>query len=120
MWMHRVVYGDRHGAHALLAHSMTQSDNMPFLHQLEGTTDRAGTPPPGMEWAPYLSGYPHGRFYVLSRTFPHETASRLGMVRTYALLVATENVGSITALRDLVRLLPSDLVDSREFAATPV
>jgi len=103
--IHQALYGEEQGAHTLLRHSiLNASEEVPFK-QLLGVTDRFGSPPPGVQWTPYMSGYPYRNFYVLSRTFPDVGASRPGMVLTHALLVPLEELSKHSVLSHITQLL---------------
>ncbi len=106
MLVHVATYGDRNGAHVLLA--KTAADASPF-RELMAYTDKAGNPPLEVFWEPYVSGYPFEHYYIISKTFPDPTASRLGMVFTYALVMDREAASQLPDLSVLLRALPETL-----------
>lgn len=109
MRIHQALYGEEQGAHTLLRHSILDaSEEVPFK-ELIGVTDRFGSPPPGVQWTPYMSGYPYRNFYVLSRTFPDVGASRPGMVLTHALIVPLQELSVYSVLSHVTQLLLTEI-----------
>ena len=109
MLIHQAIYGDRGGAHVLLAAS--SKSNVPFA-QLVVRTDQPGTPvSKGFTWKPYISGFAFGDWYVLGRSFPDPHASRGGMVRTHLLAAPLEEVSELQNLARLLDHLPKTLED---------
>jgi hypothetical protein len=88
------------------------------LQALETLTDIVSTPPPGIEWMPYLSGYRYEKWYVLTRTYPDITASRSGMVRTYALIFPLNEVIIYSDIDYLISLLPTELTENQLYINT--
>src|SRR5205823_6529481 len=71
-------------------------------------TDRPpGHLPPNLQWQPYVSGYSFEDNYILTRTFPDETASRSGMVLTHALVFGLEELILVSDLNPALQLLPT-------------
>jgi hypothetical protein len=102
---HQAVYGEVNGAHALVAKS--SDARSPFL-ELTSHSDRPpGLLPPNVVWEPYVSGHPLGDYYILSITFPDETASRPGMVITHALIFKTTEFAILDDLSLALQLLPA-------------
>ena len=76
-------------------------------------SDLSGYLPHGSDFSHYDTGYPCGRFYVLSRTWPDRKGKRSGTVFTHSLLIprsACVEIRSLTSLTSYFRL-PSHPVD---------
>ena len=99
----QALYGDYHGGHALLASSGDEAVSTGIVQRL----DLPDTAPPGVEWSPFLRGFPYGDMYVLSRTFQDSRASRGGMVVSHALLAPLDEIAETQNLAPLLRLLAS-------------
>ena len=99
----QALYGDYHGGHALLASSGDEAVSKGIVQRL----DLPDTAPPGVEWSPFLRGFPYGDKYVLSRTFQDTRASRGGMVFSHALLAPRDGIAETKDLEPLLRLLAS-------------
>ena len=110
MVIHQALYGERGGAHRLLAKSSNEKE--PFS-KLETHTDRPGDPPSGYEWKPFVSGFALGTHWVFTKTFPDTTATRPGMVLTHALIMPLDDLIQLADIGPLLALLP-DLLPSRE------
>ncbi len=102
----RAVFGERNRGHALLAHTGLSHE---LQAELPSRTDVPAGAPPGIEWEPFISGYPVRDAYVLSRTFPDPGASRPGMVLTHALVMPLADIGDVVDLSDCLALLPTYL-----------
>ena len=100
---HQALYGDVNGAHALIAKSSEAKS--PFLELTRRTDRPSGYLPPDLRWQPYVSGYAVENRYVLTKTFPDETASRAGMVITHALVFSLEELTSVTNLTPVLQSL---------------
>ena len=99
----QALYGDDHGGHALLVSSGDEAVSTGIVQRL----DLPDTAPPGVEWSPFLRGFPHGDKYVLSRTFQDTRASRGGMVISHALLAPLDEIAETQNLAPFVGLLAS-------------
>ena len=96
----QALYGDDRGGHALLASSGVDAVSTEIVHRL----DLPDTAPPGVEWSPFLRGFPYGDRYVLSRTFHDTGASRGGMVFSHALLAPLDDMMESPNLEPLLGL----------------
>jgi hypothetical protein len=85
--IYQAIYGEKQKGHSFLAASPGAPD---ICKEIRPFTDRPSYVPPGIVWTPYLSGYPHKQFYILSRTFPDTQVTRPGMVFTHCLLLPIE------------------------------
>lgn len=97
-------FGEIHGGHALLG----CSDDEPSEYtDVVSKTDKPGYSPPGLEWPPFVSGFPlHGHYYVV-KTFPDPSASRSGMVFSYSLRVTLDEISEQANFREILDLLPA-------------
>ena len=84
MQIEQALYGECRGGHSLLASSGDDAVSTGIVQRL----DLPDTAPPGVEWSPFLRGFPYEDRYVLSRTFHDTGASRGGMVFSHALLAS--------------------------------
>jgi hypothetical protein len=90
----QAAYGELNKGHALLAASPGATISSSIINQM----DLRGSVPPGVNWEPYFSGFPHGQFYVLARTAPDHSAVRPGMVRSRALIGPLDKVERIESI----------------------
>ena len=103
MRIEQALYGEDRGGHSLLASSGDDDVSAAIIHRL----DLPDAAPPGVEWSPFLGGFPHQGRYVLSRTFRDTSASRSGMVFSHALLARLDEIVDTADLRPLLKLLAS-------------
>ena len=101
MQIEQALYGEFRGGHSLLASSGDDAVSTGIVQRL----DLPDTAPPGVEWSPFLRGFPYEDRYVLSRTFHDTGASRGGMVFSHALLVPLDEIGETPDLGPLLKLL---------------
>lgn len=100
MQIEQALYGEYRGAHSLLAASGDDEVSVEIVQRL----DLPDTAPPGVEWSPFLRGFPYRDRYVLSRTFRDTGASRGGMVFSHALLARLDEIVETADLRPLLEL----------------
>ena len=103
MQIEQALYGECRGGHSLLASSVDDAVSTAIVQRL----DLPDTVPPGVAWSPFLRGFPYEDRYVLSRTFRDTGATRGGMVFSHALLAPLDEIGEISDLRPLLKLLAS-------------
>ena len=103
MQIEQALYGECRGGHSLLASSGDDAVSTGIVQRL----DLPDTAPPGVEWSPFLRGFPYEDRYVLSRTFRDTDAMRGGMVFSHALLAPLDEMGEMSDLRPLLKLLAS-------------
>lgn len=101
MKVEQAIYGEVRGGHAL----RLASDRGRTPADLASRLDLPDTAPSGVEWSPFVSGFPHGDRYVLARTFADPTASRAGMVLSHAVIAPLVEVAARADLRPLFALL---------------
>ena len=101
MQIEQALYGECRGGHSLIASSGADAVSTGIVQRL----DLPDTAPPGVEWSPFLRGFPYEDRYVLSRTFHDTSASRGGMVFSHALLAPLDEIGETPDLGPLLKLL---------------
>ena len=100
MQIEQALYGEYRGAHSLLAASGDDEVSVEIVQRL----DLPDTAPPGVEWSPFLRGFPYRDRYVLSRTFRDTGASRGGMVFSHTFLARLDEIVETADLRPLLEL----------------
>ena len=103
MRIEQALYGEHRGGHSLLASSGDEDVSAAIVQHL----DLPDAAPPGVEWSPFLGGFPYQGRYVLSRTFRDTGASRSGMVFSHALLARLDEIVDTPDLRPLLKLFAS-------------
>lgn len=106
MIVHQAIFGEKNKAHNLLAKS--SKDQEPFV-RLIGRSDLPSSPPPNINWQPYISGFSLNKYYVFSITFPDSSTSRGGMVFTHALILDLNEAIIINNLNNILKFLPSSI-----------
>lgn len=101
MRVEQAVYGEVRAGHAL----RLATDSGRVSSELTSRLDLPDTAPPGVNWSPFLSGFPHGDWYVFSRTFSDSNATRAGMVLSHAVIAPLDEVTTTADLRPLLALL---------------
>ena len=114
MLIEQALYGEYRGGHSLLASSGDGEVPTGIVQRL----DLPDTAPPGVEWSPFLRGFPYRDRYVLSRTFHDTGASRSGMVFSHALIAPLDEIGETPDLGPLLKLLATS--DRQRPGATTV
>ncbi|MCZ4097417.1 GAP1-N1 domain-containing protein [Streptomyces sp. H39-C1] len=97
----QALFGEVRGGHALRETSGLRG----LAAELAPRLDLPDTAPSGVEWSPFLSGFPHDDYYVLARTFRDPQATRAGMVLSHALIVSLNDLVSASDLRPLLARL---------------
>lgn len=85
MTLHRATYGIDRGGHALLQASTPELKKL--FSEVAWRTDLPPHAPYGVEWQPFLRGFPETDHYVLIRIEPDVSAGRAGMVRSQAVFI---------------------------------
>ncbi|WP_407714693.1 hypothetical protein ACJJWD_00030 [Comamonas testosteroni] len=98
------LHGYSHGHELLSATVLLEKGDQTVIDRL---SDVAGPLRSGETFEPYLSTYPlpSGRWTVLARTWPDDTVSRSGCVRTLSLLIPTEMWAHSRSIWPFVALL---------------
>ena len=97
----QALYGEYRGGHSLLVASGDREVSAEIVQRL----DLPDTAPPGVEWSPFLRGFPYRDRYVLARTFLDPNASRGGMVFSHALIAPLDDIVEWRDLRLLLQYL---------------
>lgn len=121
MKVEQAIYGEVRGGHAL----RLATDRERVSSQLTSRLDLPDTAPPGVNWSPFLSGFPHGDRYVLARTFSDPATTRAGMVLSHAVIAPREEVSTTPDLRPLLALLivapeAPEMLEPREVSTSAV
>ncbi len=119
MKVEQAIYGEVRGGHAL----RMASDRSGIAAELTSRLDLPDTAPPGVDWSPFVIGFPHGNRYVLARTFADPAATRAGMVLCHALIASLGEIATTADLRPLFGLLiavpvPPDALESLDVTAS--
>lgn len=97
MKIEQAIYGEVCNGHALrLASTRSQ-----IVDDLASRLDLPDTAPPGVNWSPYITGFPYGDKYVLARTFADPHATRAGMVISHALIAPLDEIVITANLKSL-------------------
>lgn len=97
MKIEQAIYGEVRSGHALrLASTRSQ-----IVDELASRLDLPDTAPPGVNWSPYITGFPYGDRYVLARTFADPHATRAGMVISHALIAPLDEIVTTANLKSL-------------------
>ncbi len=106
--LHWAVFGEqKKGSHGWLRDSLQGADPR-ILESLAAKTDRpTGSIPGNGAIQSFLTGFPDGAFYVLTRTMPDPTAKRGGMVASFCLLLPIDAINAIENLGSILALLPA-------------
>ncbi|MEU8327579.1 effector-associated domain EAD1-containing protein [Micromonospora sp. NPDC048839] len=95
MIVEQAIFGEAKGGHALKA----ASGDLTAAAELAPRLDLPDTVPPGVDWSPFVSGFPHRDYFVFARTFMDVRAARAGMVLSHALIVPIEDIAYAPDLR---------------------
>lgn len=95
-------FGDKDGALMLLHAPAGHRD---FFRRLADKADLPDSPPAGIQWEPFIRGWPEGEYYVVSRTSPDTEAARPGMVATRMLALPLSSIERCDSLEPLVALM---------------
>src|ERR671930_502511 len=97
MNVEHAMYGEARGGHAL----WTASGDHQIASEITSRLDLPDTAPPGVEWSPYVSGFPYLNRYIVARTTIDVAAPRAGMVFSYALIAPLDEMVSVADLRPI-------------------
>ena len=101
MRIEQALYGEQRGGHSLLRASGDREVSAEIVPRL----DLPDTAPPGVQWSPFLRGFPYQNRYVFARTFLDADASRGGMVFSHALMAPLDDIAEWRDLRPLLQCL---------------
>lgn len=97
MIVEQALYGEVKGGHSLRVASGDRS----LAIELAPRMDLPDNAPPGADWSPFVSGFPHRDRYVIARTFRDPTAARAGMVVSHALIAPLDSIVAVADLRPM-------------------
>jgi len=98
MIIHQAFYGEVNRGHSCISQTLANSDLTSFLISF---TDRPAALPPGVVLQPYFSGAAWSNYYIFTKTFPDQYATRSGMVFTHALILNLDSLKFINNLNDV-------------------
>ena len=98
-----IMVGERGRAHDVLASTLPDEIARSLAHNL----DLPGQLPPGFELQNYVSGFPHGDYYVVARTSLDPSAARQGMVFSHALVADLEAISELVDIATVFEQLKS-------------
>lgn len=107
MRVEEAIYGEVNGGHAL----REASGDKQFAQSIASRLDLPDTAPTGVQWSPYISGFPHGDRYVIARTFIDDVAPRSGMVICHALIAPLDELVQVRNLHSLLEKLATSAGD---------
>lgn len=97
MIVEQAIFGEVKGGHGLRA----TSGDPAAMADLAARLDLPASAPPGADWSPFASGFPHKDLFVLARTFQDPAATRASMVLVHALIVPLEDIVVASDIRPL-------------------
>ncbi|MGN7722275.1 GAP1-N1 domain-containing protein [Chitinophaga sp. 22620] len=103
--LHQSINGDKDGAFALLATSMT---NLQDAQRIFTLTDMRTRPADGIEWSPTIRGtMAFDKYFLFLKTFKDDTPGvRAGRIFSHALIASQNDLCHIHDFRHLLALLP--------------
>jgi nucleoside phosphorylase len=99
--IHQAFYGEVSRAHSCIKQTIVDPELTSFLIAF---TDRPAALPPGVSLLPYLSGSIYSRYFIFTKTYSDQTATRAGMVFTHAIIINQGDIESIYNLQDVFSL----------------
>lgn len=113
-------FGDKEGALALLESPPQMRE---FFRQLADKADLPDSAPPGATWEPFVRGWRHENWYVVTLTQPDDTAVRPGMIATRMLafsLADFEQWDDMNAVLECLHRVPASFVPEFTISANPL
>ena len=99
--IHQAFYGEVSRAHSCIKQTIADPELTSFLIAF---TDRPAALPPGVSLLPYLSGGSFSKYYIFTKTFPDQSATRAGMVFSHAIILNQTDISSIHNLQNIFSL----------------
>ena len=96
--LHQAFYGEVSRAHSCIKQTIVDPELTSFLIAF---TDRPAALPPGVSLLPYISGSAYSKYFILTKTFSDQSATRAGMVFTHVLIINQLDIDSINNLQDI-------------------
>jgi len=116
MNVEKAIFGQVGQGHGL--RSFSSSPN--FFRKISQWLDLPDVVPAGVDFSPYISGFPFENKYILARSFVDENASRSGMIVVYALAIDIVDILSLDDLNSLIKLLPVETCSDHIFIESSV
>jgi len=102
MKIEKAIFGQVGQGHGLRSFSSSPE----FFRKISQWLDLPDVVPAGVDFSPYISGFPFDNKYILARSFIDENASRSGMIVVYALAIDITEISNINDLSSLMMFLP--------------
>ena len=106
MILEQALFGEVKGGHGLRA----ASGDRGLATELVSRLDLPDNAPPGADWSPFVSGFPHRDRYVIARTFRDPNAARAGMVLSHALIARIDEIVIASDIRPIFDQLIAEAV----------
>jgi hypothetical protein len=82
------------------------SSNPEFFRKISQWLDLPDVVPAGVDFSPYISGFPFENKYIFARSFIDISASRSGMMVVYTVAIDINDVSKFDNLYNIIELLP--------------
>ncbi|WP_272685715.1 MULTISPECIES: GAP1-N1 domain-containing protein [Providencia] len=94
------------------------SSNTEFFRKISQWLDLPDVVPAGVDFSPYISGFPFENKYILARSFIDINASRSGMMVVYTVAIDLNDISKFDNLNNLIELLPIEPGNDDVFIAS--
>lgn len=102
MKIEKAIFGQVGQGHGL----RSCSSNPEFFRKISQWLDLPDVVPAGVDFSPYISGFPFENKYILARSFIDISASRSGMMIVYAVAIDLNYISKFDNLNNLIELIP--------------
>ncbi|MEI2628780.1 effector-associated domain EAD1-containing protein [Erwinia aphidicola] len=102
MKIEKAIFGQVGQGHGL----RSCSSNPEFFKKISQWLDLPDVVPAGVDFSPYISGFPFENKYILARSFIDISASRSGMMVVYTVAIDLNDISNFDNLNNLIELLP--------------
>lgn len=99
--IHQAFYGEVSRAHSSIKQTIVDPELTSFLITF---TDRPAALPPGVNLLPYISGSAYSKYFIITKTFSDQSATRAGMVFTHVIIINQTDIDSIHNLQNIFSL----------------
>jgi hypothetical protein len=114
----QATYGEVNKGHDLILSTFSENK---IAKAIKGYTDLFPKAPLNMgNIQSYLSGFDYENYYIISRTFIDESASRSSMVFTHTLWIKKTDLPYVNELEILLELLPTSIDKSQTLATLKI
>lgn len=102
MKIEKAIFGQVGQGHGL----RSCSSNPEFFRKISQWLDLPDVVPAGVDFSPYISGFPFENKYIFARSFIDISASRSGMMVVYTVAIDINDVSKFDNLYNIIELLP--------------